>query len=283
MTFVSQLSRTTAFYALILATFATSACHKPRHKGSGQVVVRDSSLVAKDTMQRDTVAKAELPEPDVKEADVDFRYLTAKSKISFKSKDQDIDNANVNIRMKKDSVIWLQINALGIEVARGLITRDSIHFLDRYHKQYYKYTFADLGSKFSFNLDFDLLQSILVGNMPIPKKTGERFKKEKDYFMLRQEAGKVVVENYVGEHSRRLKKLLAIDQPTKTTLRLDYDDFSALNNYLFPYTGLVELDYESKEDKLRYQTVFRIKHQKVELTEEALSFPFSIPAKYERK
>jgi Domain of unknown function (DUF4292) len=282
MNLVTHVSRTTAVYVLILAVLATSACHKPRHKHRSDSVVRDTVLVRPDSVQRDTVVKVE-PEPDVREANVDFKYLTAKSKISFKSKDQDIDNANVNIRMKKDSVIWLQINALGIEVARGLITRDSIQFLDRYHKQYYKYTFADLGSKFSFKLDFDLLQSILVGNMPIPKKAGERFKREKDFFMLRQEAGKVVVESYVGEQNRRLKKLLAIDEPTKTTLRLDYDDFSALNNYLFPYTGLVELDYESKEDKQRYQTVFRIKHQKVELTDEVLSFPFSIPAKYERK
>src|SRR5205085_1317429 len=38
-------------------------------------------------------------------AEIDFRYLTAKSKISFKSRQQDIDNANVGIRVRKDSLI----------------------------------------------------------------------------------------------------------------------------------------------------------------------------------
>lgn len=279
-------------YGLIIPILLFSACHRPRQKTTGAPSADSLAAVPKDTVLRpgkDSVAIV-TPTPETEDTKVnvnvetvDFKYLTARSKVSFKSKDQDIDNANVNIRMLKDSVLWLSIVAGPIEVVRGLITRDSIQIVDRYHKEYYLYDFNTLSQKFNFQLNFDLIQSILIGNMPIPKKENQRFKKEKDYFMLRQQEGKIVLENYIGEQNHRLKKLLVTEQPTKNSLTLDYDDFTQLNNYLFPYTSLIQLDYQSQKDNQLYQTVFRIKHQKVELSEKPVSFPFSIPQKYERK
>ncbi|WP_428667243.1 DUF4292 domain-containing protein [Runella sp.] len=278
-------------YTAFVLVLVFSACHRPREKSKTATTSDSLAVVQKDTNvspKKDslTVVTAPISETEdtkVNVETVDFKYLTAKSKVSFKSKDQDIDNANVNIRMLKDSVLWLSIVAGPIEVVRGLITRDSIQIVDRYHKEYYLYDFNSLSQKFNFQLSFDLIQSILIGNMPIPKKENQRFKKEKDYFMLRQQEGKIVLENYIGEQNRRLKKLLVTEQPTKNSLTLDYDDFTHLNNYLFPYTSLIQLDYQSQKDNQLYQTVFRIKHQKVELSDKKLSFPFSVPPKYERK
>jgi hypothetical protein len=279
-----------SFFAALILLMSFSACHRQRQKSKLQAATDSVAVVQSDTLltvKKDSIAivkpNVEPEEIKVDIESIDFKYLTAKSKISFKSKDQDIDNANVTMRMRKDSVLWLQIVVGPIEVVRGLITRDSIQIIDRHNKNYYQYDFASLSQKFNFQLNFDLIQSILVGNMPIPKKAGQRFKKEKDYFMLSQEEGKISLENYIGEQNRRLKKLLVTEQPTKNSLTLDYEDFTQLNNYLFPYTSLIQLDYESKQDQQRYQTVFRIKHQKVELSDKSLTFPFSIPAKYERK
>ena len=277
-------------YTAFLVVILFSACHRPRQKSKPETVADSVAVVPKDTLllsPKDSVAiippTTEPEDTKVTVENVDFKYLSARSKVSFKSKDQDIDNANVNIRMKKDSVLWLSIVAGPIEVVRGLITRDSIQIVDRYHKEYYQYDFKSLSEKFNFQLNFDLIQSILVGNMPIPKKPNQRFRKENDYFMLRQDEGKIMLENYIGEQNRRLKKLMVTEQPTKNSLTLDYDDFTQLNNYLFPYTSLIQLDYQSEKDKQLYQTVFRIKHQKVELSDKTLTFPFSIPAKYEKK
>ena len=279
-----------SFCIALISLALLSACHRQRQKSKVQSTADTLTVVQTDTLsfpKKDSVAvikpNAESEELKVNIENVDFKYLTAKSKISFKSKDQDIDNANVSMRMRKDSILWLQIVVGPIEVVRGIITRDSIQIIDRHNKAYYQYDFASLSQKFNFQLSFDLIQSILVGNMPIPKKPGERFKKENEYFMLRQNEGKISLENYIGEQSRRLKKLLVTEQPGKNSLTLNYEDFTQLNNYLFPYTSLIQLDYESKQDQQRYQTVFRIKHQKVELSEKTLSFPFSIPAKYEKK
>jgi len=215
-------------------------------------------------------------------AEIDFDYLTAKSKISFKSPEQSIDNASVNIRVRKDSIIWVSISKLGIEAVRSLISRDSIVILDKIHREYSVYDYPTLSKQFNFAMNFDLLQALIVGNLPLPKRPAQKVKNERDYLLLRQSEGKVLVENYIGE-DRKLKKLMVTEQPTKNTLRLDYEDFSSLNNFLFPYTSLVTLDYQSKTDGQFYQTLLRIKHNKVELTEKNPGFPFTIPASYERR
>ncbi|MFC5412281.1 DUF4292 domain-containing protein [Larkinella bovis] len=214
---------------------------------------------------------------------VDFDYLTAKSKVSFKSKEQDINNANVNLRIDKDSLIWLSVSGVGVEVARALITKDSVVIMDRIHREYSVYDYPTLSQRFNFNLNFGLIQSLLIGNLPLPQEPAQRVKNEKDYLLLRQHEGKVLVDNYIGEENRKLKKLLVVEQPTKNSLTLDYEDFTVLNNFLFPYTSLVTVDYKSKNDGQPYQTVLRIRHTKVELTEKNPGFPFTIPARFQRR
>lgn len=236
----------------------------------------------------DSVAGSRPNRPGIEEAranvaEIDFQYLTAKSKISFKSPQQDIDNANINLRVRKDSLIWVSVSKVGIEAVRALITRDSITIIDKIHKEYSVYDFPALSRQFNFNMNFALLQALIVGNLPLPKRPAQKIKNERDHLLLRQSEGKVLVENYIGEQDRKLKKLMVTEQPTKNTLRLDYEDFTSLNNFLFPYTSLVTLDYKSKTDGQFYQTLLRIKHNKVELVDKNPGFPFTIPASYQRR
>lgn len=243
--------------------------------------VIDSSVVSRPA--RPDQSRPGIEEARTNVAEIDFRYLTAKSKISFKSHQQDIDNANVNIRVRKDSLIWLSISKLGIEAVRGLISRDSITIIDKIHREYSVYDFPTLSKQFNFAMNFELLQALIIGNLPLPKRPAQKIKNERDYLLLRQSEGKVLVENYIGEQDRKLKKLMVTEQPTKNTLRLDYEDFTSLSNFLFPYTSLVTLDYKSQSDGQFYQTLLRIKHNKVELVDKNPGFPFTIPANYKRR
>lgn len=278
-------------YSFVLLTIVGSSCQRRMLKRKAKETEKIAQIVPvkTDTLKivaTDTAKIArniETEDPKINAIDIDFKYLSAKSKFSFKSKDQKIDDANVNIRIKKDSIIWISVNVGPLSVARGIIRKDSILFMDQIHSELFTFDFEGLSRQFNFKLSFDLIQSILIGNMPIPKKTTEGFKKEKDYFLLKQESGKVKIENYIGEKNLRLKKLLAIDEPTKTSLRLDYEDFTELSNYLFPYTSLIQLDYPSTVDNTAVQTVFSIKHQKIELSDTPLSMPFTVPSRYKRR
>lgn len=289
-----QIASKTAWWLLVWGVLCLSACHKSRTQkaNTGEVLLRTDTLaVGSDATQKDSGTLAGNSEPfdEVKEnfklEEIDFAYLTAKSKFSFKSRTQDIENANVNIRIRKDSLIWFSVTGVGFEVARGVITPDTVVFIDKFHKEYYAFNFEQLSRQFNFNLTYALLQSLIVGNLPVPLEVGQKLRRENDFFLLRQNDGdgRIVIDNYIGEKNRKLKRLQAVEQPTRNSLTLDYEDFMELSTYLFPYTSLITLDVKSEKDKQFYQTLIRIKHSKVELVENNPGFPFTIPSSYTKK
>jgi hypothetical protein len=272
-----------------------TACHKPRSsKSVSQKPDADTTLItrapepkdtiASDTAAADTVAVAEVgePMPEVKVAAVDFDYLTAKSKFSFKSVKQDFDNTNVNIRMKKDSIIWLSVTGVGLEVARGIITRDSIVFMDKIHRDYFVFNYDQLSKQYNFDLNFDLLQSVIIGNMPFEMQENGRVVKENDFYVLKQAVDRLEVDNYIAEKNQKLSRLKATEVPTQNTFTLDYEDFRTVGSFLFPFTSLINLNVLSKEQQ-KLETTMRLKHSKVELVKQSPGFPFNVPSSYKRK
>lgn len=118
-----------------------------------------------------------------------------------------------SIRMKKDSVIWISISpALGIEVFRILITPDSLKYLSKIpdNKFYYIGTSASLSELAKIELDFDMLQDILIGNAIGLEKDEGKFRTSVDGF------------NYLltSKYKRKVKRVVGIDDrrlsPTDT-------------------------------------------------------------------
>ncbi|PWK27333.1 uncharacterized protein DUF4292 [Arcicella aurantiaca] len=252
----------------------------PEVKDSLQVV--NTPSIVKDSVQvvtspNNPVKAGEMEEEKVKIDEIDFKYLKAKSKVLLKTANDNFD-ASANIRIQKDSIIWLSVS-WGIvgEVVRAYIKPDSI-FLYQFNKktlkkEYHKYSFDDLSKDFNFNLNFNIIQSAIIGSQPIKKKY--KVSKEKGFFLLKQKEGKVTVDNYVGEFDRKLKKVMLEDQlPTQRKMTLDFEDFTTLNQYLFPYTSVLTLDVQSPDDQKFYQTLIQLKHTKVELSDTPLEFPF---------
>ena len=72
---------------------------------------------------------------DFKIDEIDYEYLSSKSKFQYKNENQLI-NATLNTRIKKNEKIWFSIRvALGIEGFRGLITKDEFKLIDRVNKR----------------------------------------------------------------------------------------------------------------------------------------------------
>ncbi len=69
------------------------------------------------------------------------------------------------LRIHKDSIIWVSISpAFGIEMARIIITNDSVFYMNRLDKTYFMGDFDYINTKINSTLDFDMLQSFLTGN-----------------------------------------------------------------------------------------------------------------------
>ena len=226
------------------------------------------------------IKMAENEEDKIKIEEIDFKYLKAKAKVSVKTP-KESQNVNVDIRMKKDSLIWMNVSALGFSVATALFDKNIVKLYDKFHGEYNEYTYTDFAERFKFNITYDILQSLIVGNRPF-KKNKSRVVRENEYYLLKQEQDKVLIDNYIGEN-KKLKKLLLTQEDTNNKLTLDFNDFTMLNQYLFPNSSLITVDYKSSEDQKMYQTVVNIKHTKVELLETPLEFPFKVPEKLLKK
>lgn len=95
----------------------------------------------------------------------EFKFDRLNAKLTA---DAEIDSTSasftITLRMKKDSMIWMSISKLGIEGARVLITKDSVKLLNRLKDTFFVGDFAYISKMLSTDLDFEMLQSLLVGN-----------------------------------------------------------------------------------------------------------------------
>ena len=276
---------------LFALSFFISSCKRQQIYKSVSIPSADSVIVAVETPHisadsaiittpNNSVKVGENEEDKVKIDEIDFKYLKAKAKVAFKGP-KESQNVNVDIRMKKDSLIWMNISALGFSVASALFDKNIVKFYDKFHGEYNEYTYSGFAEKFNFNITYDILQSLIVGNRPF-KKNKSRVTRENEYYLLKQEQDRVLIDNYIGEN-KKLKKLLLTQEDTNNKLTLDFDDFTMLNQYLFPNSSLITVDYKSNEDQKMYQTVVNIKHTKVELLDTPLEFPFKVPEKLLKK
>ncbi len=280
-----------SFVFLLVSTLFFASCKRQQINKSASVpstdsvnvavinppVVVDSTIV---TPPNNPVKVIENEEDKVKIDEIDFKYLKAKAKVTYKTPN-DGRTVNVDIRMKKDSLIWMNISQFGITGATALFNKDVVKFYNKIAGEYDEYTYSDFSEKFNFNISYDILQSLIVGNRPF-KKNKSRVVRENEYYLLKQEQDRVLIDNYIGEN-KKLKKLLLTQEDTNNKLTLDFDDFTMLNQYLFPNSSLITVDYKSNEDQKMYQTVVNIKHTKVELLDTPLAFPFKVPEKLLKK
>ena len=91
--------------------------------------------------------------------DLSFTYLKAKSKVVWKTKNN-TDNYIVDIRMKKDSVIWANISVSMISGAAVLFTKDRVQFYHKINNEYTNLTYDSLSTSLGFKVSYDLLQNI---------------------------------------------------------------------------------------------------------------------------
>lgn len=219
---------------------------------------------------------------EYKVSELDFTYLSSRTKFKYKSETDKV-RANAQIRMRKDSLIWFRLTpGVGIEAARGKITQDSLIIIDKINKQVLSYSFESLSQELNFEFNFDLFQSVLIGDMPIEISMNDFTEKKANHFFITQEVGDLTVVNQIGNKSRKLENLQATSSQNENTLEIKYTEFKELEDKPFAYQALMILSYLEKDNKKGKATI-DIEHNRVKIETEKLKFPFIIPSSYERR
>ena len=230
-----------------------------------------------DSVAKKTKEPLKIDDAELKLApeDLNFNFLKAKSKIVWKTQ-QNQDTYTVDIRMKKDSLIWVNISQSGFTGATGLFSKNKVQLYQKINGEYFDLTYDSVSVMMGFKVDYSILQSLIVGNQPY-KKNNSRVIRENENIILKQQEGRINIDNMVGPN-RKLKKLLVNDVPTSNKMTMDFEEFTLLNQVLFPFSSQINLDVKDKDNK-SVNTLITIKYSKVELFDTPLEFPFKVPEK----
>ena len=227
------------------------------------------------------ITDTELDPSTIKLPIADFKYLNTKTKIKYKDADYDL-STTASIRILKDSVIWMSLTpVLGIEAARAMITQDSMVLLNRLQKEYTVYKFQSLSEKYNFNINYDLIQSMILGGMPIGNNGTDEIIGSKDHFIVKQQSGPFSIDNFINKKRMQLERVQMSEKPSRNSLTLEYENFKSMKAFFLPLSSFVSLNY--LEDNQLKNAEIDIKHGRAEISEETLSFPFNIPSRYERR
>ena len=211
------------------------------------------------------------------------------AEVSFNKNDNSFSG---NLRIRKDSAIWISISpALGIEAFRILITNDSAKLLNRLNTTFFAGDLKYINNLLKTDLDFDMLQSLLLGN-DFSTYENNVFKASVD--------GKQYLLSTVGRS--KLKKYLKNSQDTSKALMqdiwMDPDTYKISRIRIKELKGNRKLDVEftdfDKEDSMYYpkkinfdivsdKTKIEIKIENTRFTTtQSLEFPFNVSSKYKK-
>ncbi len=226
----------------------------------------------------------------IRSKELAFKTFSAKVDVDA---DLDKDHAafNCNLRIVKDSMIWISITpALGIEVIRMVITKDSVKFIDRLHKQYFTGDFKYVNDMLQLDANYNMIQSILLGQTYLyyAEKNYLTSIDDKEYListMPKRKLKKALAEeenpwllvhaNWVNPINFMVDKLFIKDFKKNRKLEVNYTNFVTIDGQ--PVTNNVDIDVKAEKPakiKLVYSKV---------ILNKALNLPFTIPDNYERR
>ena len=153
------------FFSIVLLVLAS--CRSTRNIGTA-VTKRDTAAPVVNVPEgkvNDSVAVMETLVSAVNKNKIDYNTFTGKVNVDYSGSDGKAYNLNANIRMYRDSAIWISANAiLGIEALRVLVTKDSVKFLDKINKVYRERRLGYLQEVTELPLDLHTLQDLIIGN-----------------------------------------------------------------------------------------------------------------------
>ncbi|MFN8699346.1 MAG: DUF4292 domain-containing protein [Flavobacteriales bacterium] len=135
----------------------------------------------------------------------EFKFDWLGMKIDAETQNQDESvNFKATVRMRRDSAIWISLSpALGIEVFRVLITQDSVKYISRIpeNKYYYLGGFQSMNELLGVEMDFPMLQDLLIGNAIGLDREEGRFRSEIDQ------------DNYllISRYKRKVRRVVGVD------------------------------------------------------------------------
>lgn len=224
----------------------------------------------------------------------EFKRFSAKANVVFDNGKK--TSFKIHLRIQKDSAIWVSITPLlGIEVARVLITKDTVKFMNRTSKEYFVGNFDYINKMFDADLDYQMVEALLIGNslsfevnekkikssidrkknmyyVSTEKKRKVRKEIKKDKGKLRDQAQAIWMNPTTYKINHLMLSSPDSVKRSDKSLAVSYSNHKQTESQLFPYQ--VDFLFNSSTP-----AEIQMLYSKVNI-EKPINFSFKIPSKY---
>jgi hypothetical protein len=269
-----------AIYFIAAFAFATSfvQCRTSRATITKAIAPKDTTKIVQVKNVVDSLAMIDSARLDVTKNNINFQTFSAKIKLDIEDSKGKKPDLVANVRMIKDSIIWVSISAtiLNVEVARARITKDSVVVLLKQDKQVQYRSLDYLQELTEIPFDFKTLQDMILGNVIFFNDQNISVKKYDDFTLISSTGKdfKNLVTINTGDKLLQHSKLDDLDGSRNRTADFTYDSYSSSAGFPFStYRQIVVLE-KNKID-------IRMNFKQFEFNKE-LSVPFTVPKNYKR-
>ena len=265
-------------FFLAVAGYFLSSCRSTR-KIQTAIAKKDSVLVVEDSIKisgEDSLAVIRHAFENIQKSKINYTTFAAKVNVDYQGTDGKKYDVNANIRMYKDSVIWISITAiLGIEGLRAYITKDSVKILNKQDKIYMARSVAYLQEITALPFDLHTLQEVLIGN-PVYFDSSILFYSRTGTTISLLTTGKWFRNLLTLNEKGRIEnsKLDDVDLNRSRTCNLGYAEYENKKGVFFSTKRRITV-----AEKTNLDIKLDIKSYDFN---ETLSFPFTVPKNYKR-
>lgn len=210
-----------------------------------------------------------------------FESVKINSKVNAET-GQFIPTLDATFYIENNQKVWVNLQALFINMARGLATPSGIKGYEKVNKTYIDSDFSYINNLLKVNfIDYNSLQNLLLGKTFIPVN-------ENDYTLAENEQGFTLnsIKNQTFEVNGKkseykisleynkeldLKKVFLEDLTSKNTLEISYDNFENIGSQKLPKNVKIIIKGQKKDQILIENTKFEFLKMET---------PFSIPSNY---
>lgn len=281
-----HLLSTLPLFPVIYCTLLFTSCHTSKHVTASPHAASTATSLKKENAYSLMTAMRATP--------FHYRWLSAHFSADIISRDSSEVSFTGTVRIRKDSVIWMTVSvALGTYVAlHAKLDGDSVMYIDHHNGQYFKGTYDYLDTLLREDIDYDLIQSVMVGRpLDFYRDTSKMkaYFDGKDYILStirKRKYKKLMYKNrtlhthneaqliWLNDSDFYVKKIRLEDFATRHTFDASYDDFQKQDSgSIFP----MHIHYVINTGKKIIN--IDLKYKRLNFTNYE-SIPFIIPKNY---
>ncbi|MFC4263489.1 DUF4292 domain-containing protein [Ferruginibacter yonginensis] len=265
--------------SLILLTVAFSFTQCKSSKMITKAIApRDTTKLVQVNNSDDSLILVNSTRDNIKKSTIDFNTFSAKIKLDIEDAKGKKPDLVANIRMIKDSAIWISISAtiLNVEVFRVFINKDSVILLNKQEKEVQYRSISYLQEITDIPFDFKTLQNLIIGNPVFFDDKNVTVKKYDDFTLVSSAAKdfKNLLTYTTKDNLLQHSKLDDVDPLRNRTADFTYDSYTNANGGVFSTYRQIIATEKNKLD-------VRMNFKQFEFNKE-LSVSFSVPKNYKK-